>query len=165
MPSPFPGMDPYLEGTLWTTVHFSLSAEIVRQLAPKLRPRYLVLPAERFVIETPESVAITAADMYPAAGVAKTRSTAGATQGTVVAPAPPELATIIPTPLPHVTVEIRDMANRQLVTANCLLLFNHASASSVTAGIAGASPPMRRMVKAKQAATKPKQPPIRKAYW
>ena len=29
MPSPFPGMDPYLEGALWTTVHFSLSAEIV----------------------------------------------------------------------------------------------------------------------------------------
>ena len=26
-------MDPYLEGALWTTVHFSLSAEIVRQLA------------------------------------------------------------------------------------------------------------------------------------
>jgi Protein of unknown function (DUF4058) len=47
-------MDPYLEGALWTTVHFSLSAEIVRQLAPKLRPRYLVLPAERFVTETPQ---------------------------------------------------------------------------------------------------------------
>ena len=117
MPSPFPGMDPYLEGTLWTTVHFSLSAEIVRQLAPKLRPRYLVLPAERFVMETPESVAITAADMYPDVGVARTRSMAGATQGTVVAPAPLELATIIPTSIPHVTVEIRDTANRQLVTA------------------------------------------------
>ena len=46
-------MDPYLEGALWTTVQFSLSAEMVRQLAPKLRPRYLVLPAERFVMETP----------------------------------------------------------------------------------------------------------------
>lgn len=56
MPSPFPGMDPYLEGSLWTTLHFGLSAEIVRQLAPKLRPRYLVLPAERFVMETPESL-------------------------------------------------------------------------------------------------------------
>lgn len=30
---------------------------------------------------------------------------------------PLELATIIPTPIPHVTVEIRDTANRQLVTA------------------------------------------------
>jgi hypothetical protein len=88
MPSPFPGMDPYLEGALWTTVHFSLSAEIVRQLAPKVRPRYLVLPAERFVMETPESVAITTTDMYPDVSVAKARSMAGATQGTTVAPAP-----------------------------------------------------------------------------
>ncbi|RLT43090.1 MAG: DUF4058 family protein, partial [Chloroflexi bacterium] len=44
MPSPFPGMAPYLEGPLWTTLHFTLGAEIVRQLAPRLRPRYLVLP-------------------------------------------------------------------------------------------------------------------------
>jgi hypothetical protein len=117
MPSPFPGMDPYLEGALWTTVHFSLSAEIVRQLAPKVRPRYLVLPAERFVMETPESVAITTTDMYPDVSVAKTPSMVGAVQGTILAPAPLEVATIIPTPIPHVTIEIRDAANRQLVTA------------------------------------------------
>jgi hypothetical protein len=117
MPSPFPGMDPYLEGALWTTVHFSLSAEIVRQLAPKLRPRYLVLPAERFVMETPESVAITTTDMYPDVGVVKTRAMAGTAQGTMATAAPIELATIIPTPIPHVTIEIRDTANRQLVTA------------------------------------------------
>jgi len=49
MPSPFPGMDPYLEGSLWQSVHFQLSMEIARQLAPKLRPRYLALTPERFV--------------------------------------------------------------------------------------------------------------------
>ncbi len=43
MPSPFPGMDPYLEGSLWPSVHFQLCSEIVRQLAPKLRTRYLAL--------------------------------------------------------------------------------------------------------------------------
>ena len=32
MPNPFPGMDPYLEGDLWTTVHTDLCAEIARQL-------------------------------------------------------------------------------------------------------------------------------------
>jgi hypothetical protein len=117
MPSPFPGMDPYLEGALWTTVHFSLSAEIVRQLAPKLRPRYLVLPAERFVMETPESVAITTPAMYPDVGVAKARSMAGTAQGATVAATPLELATIIPAPVPHVTIEIRHTANRHLVTA------------------------------------------------
>jgi hypothetical protein len=110
-------MDPYLEGSLWTTVHFSLSAEIVRQLAPVLRPRYLVLPAERFVMETPESVAITATAMYPDVGVAEARSASTTAQGTAVVAAPLELATIIPTSIPHVTIEIRDTAHRQLVTA------------------------------------------------
>src|SRR5712691_5356278 len=118
MPSPFPGMDPYLEGALWTTVHFSLSAEIVRQLAPKLRPRYLVLPAERFVTETPESVAISTADIYPDVSVAETRSATVTTQGTAIAPAPLELATIIPTPIPHVTIEIRDTAIEVLSPTN-----------------------------------------------
>jgi hypothetical protein len=110
-------MDPYLEGSLWTTVHFALSAEIVRQLAPRLRPRYLVLPAERFVMEIPESVAVTARDIYPDVSVAETRPVAITTQGTAIAAAPLEMATIIPTPVPHVTIEIRDTANRQLVTA------------------------------------------------
>jgi hypothetical protein len=110
-------MDPYLEGALWTTVHFSLSAEIVRQLAPKLRPRYLVLPAERFVMETPESVAVSTTDIYSDVRVAESRSVAVTSQGATIVAAPLELATIIPAPIPHVTVEIRDTANRQLVTA------------------------------------------------
>ncbi len=50
MPSPFPGMDPYLEGTLWMGIHSQLTAEIARQLAPKLRPKYLALTTERFVM-------------------------------------------------------------------------------------------------------------------
>lgn len=117
MPSPFPGMDSYLEGALWTTVHFSLSAEIVRQLAPILRPRYLVLPAERFVMETPESVAVSTATFYPDVSVVETPAQAETLARTALAPAPLELATVIPTPIPHVTIEIRDTANRQLVTA------------------------------------------------
>jgi hypothetical protein len=69
-------MDPYLEGSLWTTVHVQLSIEIARQLAPRLRPCYIPLTAERPVVEVMRDVAV-----------------------------------------PHVTVEIRDTANRQLVTA------------------------------------------------
>ena len=50
MPSPFPGMDPYLEGDLWTTVHAQLAAEVTRQLVPKLRPRYVPLTQQRFIL-------------------------------------------------------------------------------------------------------------------
>lgn len=40
MPSPFPGMDPYLEGYLWTDVHNALASKIRQLLVPLLRPRY-----------------------------------------------------------------------------------------------------------------------------
>jgi len=43
MPSPFPGIDPYLEGSEWTSVPAELSSEIARQLSPKLRPKYDLL--------------------------------------------------------------------------------------------------------------------------
>ena len=75
MPSPFSGMHPYLEGAryivpLRTTFHFAFGAEIVRQLALRLRPRYLVLPVERLVIEASDDIAITA-NICPDVGVAK----------------------------------------------------------------------------------------------
>jgi hypothetical protein len=54
MPNPFPGVDPYLEGDLWITVHTDLCAEIARQLAPKLRPRYVALSTRRVVLAAPD---------------------------------------------------------------------------------------------------------------
>jgi hypothetical protein len=40
MPSPFPGMDPYLEGYLWPDVQSALANKIRQYLTPLLRPRY-----------------------------------------------------------------------------------------------------------------------------
>ena len=110
-------MDPFLEGSLWTTVHMQLSAEIARQLAPRLRPRYLALTSERFVLDTTEDVAVARTNLYPDVGVAEVRPRAVGDGGTAVAAAPVRLATVMPTAVPHVTVEIRDAAGRQLVTA------------------------------------------------
>lgn len=117
MPSPFPGMDPYLEGSLWMTVHSQLSAEIARQLAPKLRPRYLALTTERFVWAMPESVAVATTSLYPDVSVVETPRREALESGTVVATAPIQLATAMPESVPHMSVEIRDAATRQLVTA------------------------------------------------
>jgi hypothetical protein len=42
MPSPFPGMDPYLENpALWPDVHQKLISEMQTALTPALRPRYV----------------------------------------------------------------------------------------------------------------------------
>ena len=38
MPSPFPGMDPYLEGHLWPDVHSGLAFVIKEQLVPLQPP-------------------------------------------------------------------------------------------------------------------------------
>jgi hypothetical protein len=110
-------MDPYLEGSLWMTVHTQLSAEIARQLAPKLRPRYLAFTTERFVLDMPESVAVTTTSIYPDVGVAETGRAGPSRTAAAVASAPLRLATVMPSLVPHVTVEIRDTANRMLVTA------------------------------------------------
>jgi hypothetical protein len=43
MPTPFPGMDPYLEQRgVWNQVHTSLIVDIQRFLTPRLRPKYHV---------------------------------------------------------------------------------------------------------------------------
>ncbi len=47
--SPFPGMDPYLEGWLWPDVHHSLASAIRDQLANTIRPEYTVRIETRLV--------------------------------------------------------------------------------------------------------------------
>jgi len=54
MPSPFPGMDPYLERPdLWADVHNSLIADLRNELAPQLLPRYYVSLEERTYLAEP----------------------------------------------------------------------------------------------------------------
>ena len=51
MPTPFPGMDPYLERRgLWEEVHTSLIAAIQRALAPLVQPRYRVAIGRRVYV-------------------------------------------------------------------------------------------------------------------
>ena len=48
MPTPFPGMDPYLEQrALWPDVHNRLIVTLADDLAPRLRPRYVIAVEER----------------------------------------------------------------------------------------------------------------------
>jgi hypothetical protein len=55
MPSPFPGMDPYLEDPgLWPDVHHNLISEVQGLLTGQLRPKYLVRIEERAYITSEE---------------------------------------------------------------------------------------------------------------
>jgi hypothetical protein len=51
MPSLFPGMDPYLEGNLWTSFHALFATQIVRELNGKLGPEYVAL-AQQLRLDT-----------------------------------------------------------------------------------------------------------------
>ncbi len=113
MPSPFPGMDPYLEGSLWTSVHTALAVEIARQLNRRLSTRYVALTTRRFVMETPEESEIVIGEIYP--DIAVTKRETKRVRHRWDDRAPLRMATLID-PIPHVTVEIRDIEQRQLVT-------------------------------------------------
>ncbi len=56
MPSPFPGMDPYLEATLWPDVHNALVRKLRTFLTRQLRPKYTARLEIHIVEDTyPES--------------------------------------------------------------------------------------------------------------
>lgn len=51
MPSPFPGMDPYMEGPVWRDFHAGMLLGIREALVPHVRPRYVVRAEERVYME------------------------------------------------------------------------------------------------------------------
>lgn len=51
MPSPFPGMDPYLEGPDWEDFHHRLITTISDCLTPSVRPNYVVRAERRVYLE------------------------------------------------------------------------------------------------------------------
>ncbi len=114
MSNPFPGMDPYLEDDLWTSVHTDLCSEIVRQLAPKLRPKYAVLSARRVIVAPPDEGEDVSWSRFPDVGVLATGAPDWHAAGTLTAPV--VLPVALSDPIPQISVEIRDVAQRRLVT-------------------------------------------------
>ncbi|MCS6846667.1 MAG: DUF4058 family protein [Anaerolineae bacterium] len=119
MPSPFPGMDPYLEGEMWQEFHETLAGEIRAQLLPKLAPKYVALLAKRYVIQhvsAPLMGVATQRAIYPDVHVAQPpRVSEPAVAYDALAPTA-ELISPIEEQVPVTSVEVRDVANRTLVT-------------------------------------------------
>jgi Protein of unknown function (DUF4058) len=66
MPSPFPGMDPYLEKAgLWPDVHHTLISRYRELLAAQLRPKYLVRIDERAYITEESDDALKSQSRVP----------------------------------------------------------------------------------------------------
>lgn len=124
MPSPFPGMDPYLEGYLWPDVHNALAAKIRQILTPLLRPRYTARLNIYVVEDTmPEGdvgilypdVEIMATNRLHETGVElPTQSSSHPAEAT---PAALTIPVVLPVDVQMTNVEIRDTAHNQLITS------------------------------------------------
>jgi Protein of unknown function (DUF4058) len=113
MSSPFPGMDPFLEGYLWPDVHSALAGKIRQILVPMLRPRYSV----RLAISTVEGEIAREeiGVMYP--DVEVLRSSGISRPQKSLASVTPATLTIPLTETKLTNVEVRDTKNNQLVTS------------------------------------------------
>lgn len=125
MPSPFPGMNPYLEQpSVWEDFHLAFANQIRDSLAAQVRPNFLVKLEERVFIHEPSSderrrllgkpdVAIFGNSLQP--------STATSTATTPVTPLPNMVQSVIARIADadmerHAYIEILDRQSRQLVT-------------------------------------------------
>lgn len=123
MKSPFPGMDPFLEGYLWPDVHNRLAAVISELLAPQIAPKY-VARLELYTVDdsSPESeIGI----MYPDVEILRRISIVSqpmVAYGAVAEVVPISEPTVIIASNKAISinipvVEIRDVAKNRLITA------------------------------------------------
>lgn len=119
MPSPFPGMDPYLEGEWWQEFHETLASAIRARLMPQLAPKYVALLAKRYLLDRPALGVFDAPHgrvVYPDVHVvapAETLTTVVPVGGGRVTAPAVELPSFLE--VPQLTVEIRDVAQRRLI--------------------------------------------------
>ena len=122
MPSPFPGMDPYLEHpSLWPDVHTALINEIRYVLTPLLSPRYTARLDVHVMVDhitDPDEIAVIVPDV---AVLEPPRAPAAPHAATAIAPAPFQMANVLTTPVRQATLEIRTVSDARLVTVIELL--------------------------------------------
>jgi hypothetical protein len=118
-------MDPYLEGELWQEFHSRFANQISLQLMPKVAPRYVALLGKRYVIDLSSATdgmngSKSSRVIYPDVDVvhAAAQASSPVQQAEVVRIAEPlvEIASPMPEEVAQLSIEIRDVAQRRLVT-------------------------------------------------
>ena len=120
MPSPSPGMDPYLEGYMWADVHHALASQFRKQLVPLVQPHYAV--RIEVTIYNDRVPAHELGIMYPDVENVQSRPPADrlireTASSIAIAPAQLSLPLTIATQIRQASVQIRDVASNTLVTS------------------------------------------------
>jgi len=115
MPSPFPGMDPFLEHpALWPDVHHGLVEALRSTLAPVLRPRYRVAVEERVYVTDVEGPFFIG---RPDVSLVDTGLPGGPATSAPVALAEPRVVEVpMPDRIREGYLEVRDVATDEVVT-------------------------------------------------
>lgn len=107
MPSPFPGMDPYLESrTIWPDLHQSLITYSRDALQPMIRPRYHAHIGERVYVTYPPRVIYPDVSLTVQRGV---RVPAAPVATAVMEPDAPVVIALPPAEVREVFIEIVDL--------------------------------------------------------
>lgn len=121
MPSPFPGMDPYLENPgLWSEVHSRLIVNLADRLGPQLRPKYRVAVEKRTYTELSESALVGLPDVAVVSRNSTSNQNASTTSSTASVLTQHEPVTVrIPMPeeVRESYLEIREIGTGAVVTA------------------------------------------------
>lgn len=122
MTSPFPGMDPYLEGSMWRDVHHELASQIRKQLVPAISPKY-VARIEPYVVKdnNPKSEFGT---MYPDVDISLRRDNNQVQEPALAyrngkPPTPIDFSISTPIPIEWriPVIQIRDSESNELITS------------------------------------------------
>ena len=115
MPSPFPGMDPYLEAPeLWAELHNRLIVAIADDLSPKLRPKYRVAIEQRIYLSTDDRQLVGIPDVT----ITGRSESLGNNVSVLEAPStsPVSISLTLPEEVRETYLEIRNVVNGQVVT-------------------------------------------------
>lgn len=118
MPSPFPGMDPFIEGPMWGDFHTTFNTVLREQLAAELRPLYSVVVERRVYVEQPRERDYDPQPRFPDVAIAASDTDRGRFLGTAGVAALEPLACEIAIAEEHreTYLEIRDSEHRRVVT-------------------------------------------------
>lgn len=136
MPSPFPGMNPYLENPkLWQQIHKRLIVEIANAMNPKIRPKYRIEIEERVYETNPsngDSLLVGIPDDVVVQATAKS-SPSPESNIAVVAPLPSQPIKVtlsLPTKVKEWYLEVKEVASGEVITAIAIISPKNKAAGS-----------------------------------
>lgn len=125
MPSPFPGMNPYLESpAVWSSFHTRLLVAIADTLAPVLRPNYYIEVETRTYVEQEDGedeedellIGIPDAAVLSVTSLKQPKETVSEAASTLTQNRPQPITLPMPTTLKERYLEVREIGTETVIT-------------------------------------------------